>query len=84
LQAKKVLQKVISNFPMVLQAPDSDVLIRDLGDNGVGLTLRFWVNSRENFVTLKSNVTETINLAFKQTDIKIPYPQMSLSGKVER
>ena len=30
LQAKKVLQKVISNFPMVLQAPASDVLIQDL------------------------------------------------------
>jgi small conductance mechanosensitive channel len=30
LQAKKVLQKVISNFPMVLQAPASDVLIKEL------------------------------------------------------
>jgi small conductance mechanosensitive channel len=35
LQAKKVLQQVVSNFPMVLQAPASDVLIRDLGDRGV-------------------------------------------------
>ncbi len=83
LQAKKVLQKVISNFPMVLQAPASDVLIRDLGDRWVGLTLRFWINSKENFITLKSNVTETVNLAFKQTEIKIPYPQITLSGKID-
>lgn len=84
LQAKKVLQKVVSNFPMVLQAPSSDVLINNLWERGITLTLRFWVNSKENFVILKSNVTETVNLAFKQTDIKIPYPQMALSGKVER
>jgi small-conductance mechanosensitive channel len=48
------------------------------------LNLRFWVNSKENFITLKSNVTETINLAFKQTGVKIPYPQLTLSGKVEK
>lgn len=84
LQAKKVLQQVISNFPMVLQAPASDVLIQDLWDKGVWLKLRFWVNSKENFVTLKSNVTETVNLAFRQTEIKIPYPQMTISGKLEK
>jgi len=84
LQAKKVLQQVVSNFPMVLQAPASDVLIRDLGDRGVWLTLRFWVNSKENFITLKSNVTETVNLAFKQTGVKIPFPQMTLSWDSER
>jgi len=84
VQAKKVLQKVITNFPMVLPAPATDVIIERLWDNGVLLKLRFWVSSSENFVTLKSNVTETINLAFKQTNIHIPYPQMTLSGKVEK
>jgi len=84
LQAKKVLQKVISNFPMVLQAPASDVLIEDLWDSWIILKLRFWVNSKENFVTMKSNVTETINLAFKQTGIHIPYPQITLSGSIDK
>lgn len=84
LQAKKVLQKVVSNFPVVLQAPASDVLIRDLWEKWVGLKLRFWISSKENFITLKSNVTETVNLAFKQTGIHIAYPQMTLSGKVEK
>ena len=83
MQAKKILGKVISNFPMVLQAPESDVLVGKLGDNGVCLTLRFWINSRENFITLKSNVTETVNLAFKQTGIEIAYPQVTLSWAIE-
>jgi len=84
LQAKKVLQKVVSNFPMVLSAPASDVIIGKLWDNGVELTLRFWVSSKENYITLKSNVTETVNLAFKQTNIHIPYPQMTVSGSINK
>lgn len=84
VQAKKVLQKVITNFPMVLSAPATDVIIERLWDNGILLKLRFWVSSSENFVTLKSNVTETINLAFKQTNIHIPYPQMTLSGTINK
>jgi small conductance mechanosensitive channel len=84
LQAKKVLQKVVSNFPMVLSAPASDVIIGNLWDKGVELTLRFWVSSKENYVTLKSNVTETVNLAFKQTNIHIPYPQITLSWTLNK
>lgn len=83
MQAKKVLQKVVSNFPMVLSAPASDVIIWKLWDNGVELTLRFWVSSQENYITLKSNVTETVNLAFKQTNIHVPHPQITLSGKLD-
>ncbi len=83
LQAKKVLGKVVSNFPMVLSAPASDVIIWKLWDNWVELTLRFWVSSKENYITLKSNVTETVNLAFKQTNIHIPYPQMTLSWQLD-
>jgi small conductance mechanosensitive channel len=83
LQAKKVLQKVVSNFPMVLLTPEPDILIEELGQNGVLLKLRFWIDSRENFITLRSNVTETVNLAFKQTGIKIAYPQITLSHRPE-
>jgi len=84
VQAKKVLQKVISNFPMVLQAPASDILVDDLWDNGINLKLRFWIHSKENFVTLRSNITETVNLAFKQTGIKVAHPHMVISWKMDK
>ncbi len=77
-QAKKVLEKVLSNFPNILQAPSSDILIESLWERGVNLKLRFWIHSKENFITLKSNITETVNLAFKQMNINIPYPHVTL------
>lgn len=83
MQAKKVLQKVVANFPMVLKAPQSDIIVWSLWGNGIALTLRFWVNSKENYVTLKSNVTETVNLAFKQTNIHIPHNQITISWSLD-
>lgn len=83
-KAKQVLQKVVSNFPNILQAPEPDILVENLGERWVGLKLRFWMHSWDNFITMKSNITETVNLAFKQTDILIPYPQITLSWGIEK
>jgi len=81
IKAKKVLLKVASNFPQILSTPDPDVIVKDLWERGVLLDLRVWIHSQENFITLKSNLTETVNLAFKQTEVHIPYPQIRLSYK---
>lgn len=79
VEAKKILMKVISNFPVVLKSPESDILVENLWERGIVLKLRFWIHSGENYITLRSHVTETINLAFKQTGITIPYPHITLS-----
>ncbi len=81
LTAKKVLQKVISNFPQVMKAPEPDILIESFVDKGINLRVRCWVNSKENFIHMKSNIAETVNLAFQQTGIKIPYPQIVVNQK---
>lgn len=45
IKAKQVLQKVVSNFPNILKAPESDILVESLGERGVCLKLRFWIHS---------------------------------------
>jgi len=80
VKAKSVINKVLENFPM-LQAPASDIIVESLGDNGILLRVRFWIGSKDSYFTLKSNVTETINLAFKQSGITIPFPQVTLSNR---
>ena len=80
VQAKSVINKVLENFP-ILQAPRSDIIVESLGDNGIFLRVRFWIGSKDPYFTLKSNVTETINLAFRQSDITIPFPQITISNR---
>lgn len=81
LTAKKVLQKVVSNFPQVMPAPEPDILIESFADKGINLCLRCWIHSKEDFVHMKSNITETVNMAFKQTGINMPYPQLVVNQK---
>ena len=80
VKAKEVINAVLQNFPM-LQAPAPDIIVESLGDNGIFLRTRFWIGSKDPYFTLKSNVTETINLAFKQSGIVIPFPQITLGNR---
>lgn len=81
VKIKQIMAKVVSNFPNILQAPEHDVLIETLWENGILVRLRFWIHSDDNYITLKSNVTETINLAFRQSWIMLPYKQITVINK---
>ncbi len=82
IKAKKIMMQVIEQFPTVLKAPEPVVVLDKLDNSSINLILRFWINSSsgEYFVT-RSNVTETINLAFRQAWITIPFPQITLSNR---
>jgi small conductance mechanosensitive channel len=81
VKAKKVMLQVIEKFPNVLQAPAADVLVEKMWDSSINLSLRFWINSKDTYFISKSNVTETVNMAFKQAWITIPFPQVTLSNR---
>lgn len=81
LKAKKIMMQVIERFPNILKAPGADVLLLEMKDSSINLSLRFWINSKDSYFELQSNVTETINLAFKQAWINIPFPQITLSNR---
>jgi len=79
--AKKVMLQVINNFPWILKTPEANVLITHFNEGSINLSLRFWISSKWEYFVTKSNVTETINLAFKQYWIRIPFPQITLSNR---
>ena len=83
VKAKKIMIQVIEKFPNILQAPTPEVLVEDLWDNSIKLSLRFWINSKDAFFVSKSNVIETINMAFKQAWIVIPFPQITVSNRTD-
>jgi small-conductance mechanosensitive channel len=52
-----------------------------MADSSINLSLRFWINSKDWYFSSQSNVTETVNLAFKQAWITIPFPQVVISNR---
>ena len=81
MKAKKVMMQVVTNFPNILQSPETDVIVSELSDSSIDLTLRFWVSSKDSYFVSKSNVTETVNAAFKKSWIKIALPQIVVNSK---
>jgi len=81
VKAKKIMLQVIDNFPGILKAPNPSIFITEFDDSSINLSLRFWISSRWEYFSIKSNVTETINMAFKQYWINIPFPQITLSNR---
>lgn len=77
-KVKMVLTKVIENFPTILKSPDHQIIIDKLDDSWILIRVLFWTSSKEGYLSMKSNVTETINLAFKQSGIKMAYPHIEL------
>jgi small conductance mechanosensitive channel len=81
VQAKKIIMKVLENFPNILPTPSADIFITSLSDSSIKVDVRFWIVSTDEYFKMKSNVTETLNLAFKQSGIVIPFPQITLSNR---
>lgn len=84
-KAKTIITKVLESFPNILKAPKYDVLVDKLDNSWILLKIRFWITSQDQYFQVKSNITETINLAFFQYWIKIPYPHVHIEnfGKEE-
>jgi small conductance mechanosensitive channel len=79
--AKKVIMQVLGSFANILKAPKPEVIIVWFENSAINLSVRFWIDSKWDYFESKSNVTETINLAFKQAWITIPFPQITLSNR---
>lgn len=81
VKAKSLMLEVIESFPFVLKAPTAKIFVEEFWDNSIKISLRFWINSRDKYFQIKSNVTETINHVFRENWIKIPFPQIEYTIK---
>jgi small conductance mechanosensitive channel len=86
LKAKQLLKEILADDPRMLEKPVPSVYVTNLGDDGVGLSARGWVENR-NYLKARSDLLEKIKLRFDQEGITIPFPQrhvhLNISGNVE-
>jgi len=77
LKAKKVLKEIMESHPNVQKKPSPAVYVMELGDNGISLSGRCWVENLK-YLRVLSDVTEKIKLRFDEEGISIPFPQMDV------
>ncbi len=72
-EAQEIVRGVLEESQKVLEKPDSMVLIDELADSSVNLTVRVWFEIKE-FIEGRSELIADIKEALDEAGIEIPYP----------
>ena len=71
----KLLNKVATNHPDVMQEPPPETLFLTFGDSALNFQLRAWTSRFERWVQISSELTVGVNAALRDAGIAIPFPQ---------
>lgn len=75
---KATLLKVAESHKEVLKDPPPNVLFKNFGDSSLDFELLVWTNEPEKQFLLRSNINYSIDQAFRDADIRIPFPQRDI------
>jgi len=73
-RVREVLQAVLGEYPRVLREPEPAIGVLELGDSGIRLAVRPWVESSD-YWTAFFDLQELIRNRFDEAGVKVPYPQ---------
>jgi small-conductance mechanosensitive channel len=70
-----LLMDLLKSKESIMPIPKPQVLLNEFGGNGIGYRLLFWANDIGNWLTLKSEVIQEIDKAFKENGIDLAISQ---------
>jgi small conductance mechanosensitive channel len=76
-KAKEILLRIIKEEERVLESPQTNIAVSELGDSSVNLVVRPWVKT-DDYWDVYFTLTEKIKLTFDEEGISIPYPQRDI------
>ncbi len=75
--AAKLMLEIAKNHPKTLKDPAPQVIVSELADSSINLTLRLWAK-REDYWNVRNDLIKKIYEVFNANNIEIPYPQMDI------
>ncbi len=76
-KAKEVLNRVLKEEDRVLDTPEANIAVSELGDSSVNFVVRPWVKTTD-YWGAYFGLTEKIKIAFDKEGISFPYPQQDV------
>ena len=73
-KAVRVLNEILQNDERILDDPAHQVMVVELAESSVNMKLRCWTN-RENYWSLRFDLTKQAKQRLDEYDISIPFPQ---------
>jgi small conductance mechanosensitive channel len=75
--AMRIISEILEAESRALKEPEPLVVVGNLGDSSVDLTIRVWVTAAD-YWSMKFDLTKRIKQAFDAKGIGIPFPQMDV------
>lgn len=72
--AREVIRAQIDADERILDHPPPQIVVSNLGDSSVDITVRVWANAAD-YWGIKFDLTEQVKTAFDEAGITIPFPQ---------
>ena len=72
--ARRVLERICREHPLVLDDPATNIFISNLGDSSVDFTVRAWTKTGD-YGTVKGDLLEAAKAELEAAGCNIPYPQ---------
>lgn len=82
-KAKNIIWDELKKDDRILAEPEALVVISELADSSVNITVRVWCESA-NYWPIYFNITENVKLAFDAASISIPFPQQELHVRMKK
>ena len=77
-KVKEILKTLVTKDERILQSPTPDVLIKEFANSAINIQVFFWVRNVREGLAVKSDVISAIDVAFKENNIVIPFPQQDV------
>ena len=73
--AKKIMLDLCKKDARILKEPMADVLFRGFGENGIHMSVRYWIRDAKDAQEMTSEMYQKIKTEFDAAGIEIPYPR---------
>jgi potassium efflux system protein len=77
----QLIMDILAQDKRILTYPQSVVLVSNFGASSIDLRILFWVDNKDNWLYVKSDVMRSVKSVFTASNIQIPFPQMVLHSQ---
>lgn len=77
-EARAVILETVRSLEGLLREPEPDVVVTELGDSSVNLSVRVWTEDAADERPVHHRTLEACKLALDEADIEIPFPHLQL------
>lgn len=81
-RCEELMRRVVAKHPLALNNPEPFLMFTEFSDSGVEILLGVWFE-KSDYVPVKNGITRELVKAFAEEGLKISYPHVTLTEKID-